>query len=258
MNMLRSLSIAAVIVLAACPARASAPHEVVLTVVHSQEQAQRAILRAASVLDYPIDWDTAFDVPARRSHLGPVITAHRTAANRIAVTSYLSQDEDVGEQLRAARRAFPGAKSVAVTLPPDATDEFYTPYVLGRVLVVSSHRSYAAAVRAAKSYGHEAGIPYDTRGMVFDDERGLIWPDNDEDDIWAGQYAPRRDDTAGCPSGCVTVERSSAYTNFEPGLYIVVAGIVDREEARERLTMARRYAPYAYVKQTVLYMGCMH
>jgi hypothetical protein len=98
--------------------------------------------------------------------------------------------------------------------------------------------------------------------MVYDKQRGLIWPDNSNDEAWAGSYAPRRYDNE-CnisdPKPCITVERSEAYEGFKPGLYIVVAGVLGRDEERsQRLNVARRIVPEAYVKQTTIYLGCMH
>ena len=130
------------------------------------------------------------------------------------------------------------------------------------VLVIGSYKSYDAALRAAKSYGQRSGHQYDSRGMVYDKRRGLIWPDDSEDEIWAGAYAPRRYDTECAPwngSPCVTVERSAEYEGFAPGLYIVVDGILDRSPERaQRLAAARKLVSGAYVKDTDIYMGCMH
>ena len=102
-----------------------------------------------------------------------------------------------------------------------------------------------------------SGIEYDGRGLIYDAKRGLIWPDDSDDETYAGQYAPRRDDWCR-DKACVSVERSEAYEGFRPGLYIVVAGIVGRKDAGARLEAARRIVPTAYVKETTLYMGCMH
>jgi hypothetical protein len=130
------------------------------------------------------------------------------------------------------------------------------------VLVIGSYRSYGAAFRAARSYSQRSGHPYDSRGMVYDEKRGLIWPDDSEDEIWAGSYAPRRYDDECAPwkgSPCVTVERSAEYEGFAPGFYIVVDGILDYSVERvQRLAAARRLVPGAYVKDTDIYIGCMH
>jgi hypothetical protein len=130
------------------------------------------------------------------------------------------------------------------------------------VLVVGSYRSYGAALRAARSYSQRSGHPYASRGMVYDKKRGLIWPDDIEDEIWAGAYAPRRYDSECAPwngSPCVTVERSTEYEGFAPGFYIVVGGILDHSPERaQRLAEARQLVSGAYVKDTDIYLGCMH
>jgi hypothetical protein len=133
------------------------------------------------------------------------------------------------------------------------------PYIRAGILVVGSHRSYYAAVRVAKTFSDASGISYSSQGMIFDESRGLIIPDDDPDEPYRGQYVPRRYDD-GCDQGrCVTVERSDAYDGFRPGLYIVVAGILGRDaEAKARLKQAQRIVRTAYVRQTILYMGCMH
>src|SRR3954452_10555753 len=54
------------------------------------------------------------------------------------------------------------------------------------VLVVASNRSYKSALRAAKRSTPPTGIHYESQGMVFDKRRGLIWPDDFEDEAFAG------------------------------------------------------------------------
>jgi hypothetical protein len=146
------------------------------------------------------------------------------------------------------------SRAAAQTIEPEDDPAFER----AGILVVSSHRSYASARRAAQSFSRRSGIAFDTRGLIFDERRGLIWPDGFDDELYAGGYAPRRYDECGDSGRCVSIERSDGYEGFQPGLYIVVAGIVGADAPPARLTSARRYAPDAYVKETTLYMGCMH
>jgi hypothetical protein len=152
---------------------------------------------------------------------------------------------------------------VPVELPRKATEEWIeTPFYRLGILVVGSYKSYDEALRAAKLFSSRSAYPYGSRGMVYDKERGLIWPDNSSDEVWAGQYAPRRYDNE-CDiresRPCITVERSEGYEGFTPGLYIVVGGVLGRDPERvERLATARKIVPDAYVKQTTIYLGCTH
>jgi hypothetical protein len=133
------------------------------------------------------------------------------------------------------------------------------PYIRAGLLVVGSHRSYHAAVRAAKTFSDASGLRYSSQGMIFDKSRGLIIPDDDPDEAYRGRYVPRRYDNGCDQQRCVTVERSGGYDGFRPGLYIVVAGILGRDaDANARLKQAQRIVPTTYVRQTILYLGCMH
>jgi hypothetical protein len=245
----------------AAPLNATPMREVVIATVHGPAAARREVLRAARKLDLTAAWDTTYRVPTKRTIDGPAIAARRGHHGTIVVSSYLGEDDDVDARLREARRFYPSAMAVAVSTV-DEPDGYQADWSPAGVLVVSSHRSYAEALRAARAFERKADMRYDSRGMVFDPKRGLIWPDGDEDEMWAGAYAPRRHDMDCGPDqrrGCVTVERSERYYGFAPDLYIVVAGIIhDPAEEDSRLAGVKRYAPSAYLKQTILYMGCMH
>jgi len=248
------------------PQPTTAPRVVVLSTVHTKEGARRDALRAAKLLGYPIAIETISTVPRNRNHLGAIIALHRNPRGSIVVTSYIGDVQDAHAHLQAARRYFPSAKVVPTVLPPedgDGSGWVAGPFISAGLMVVGSHRSYHAAVRAAKTFSTASGIPFSTQGMIFDKSRGLIIPDDDPDEALRGQYVPRRYDY-GCGNGfsserCVTVERSDGYDGLRPGLYIVVAGILGRDaEARIRLAEARRIVATAYVSQTILYMGCRH
>jgi hypothetical protein len=190
-----------------------------------------------------------------------VVTLHRNREGKILVSSYLGDAGEVEDKLREARRYFRVARVVPmVMLPDEASDSWIdTPFIPGGLLVVGSSRKYHEAVRAAKSFSRAAAMPYSSQGYVLDESRGMVLPDDHPDDIHAGEYLPRRYDGACDGERCVTVERSEAYEGFPNGYYLVVAGIVGRDaEAKSRLAQARRIVPTAYVRQTILYMGCRH
>ena len=230
----------------------------VIATVDNIQAAQREARRAATLLDYPIALETMTKASARRNYVGSVITLLRAPHGQTAVTSYLGDARDAEVELVKVRKYFPKAILVASGLDLDGPDVADAPYYHAGLLIVGSHGAYAPALAAAKAFSRASGIAYDAQGMIYDKKRGLIWPDDSSDETWAGQYAPRRYDQ--CRSGpCVTVERSEAYDGFRPGLYIVVAGIVGHDdESDARLKAARAIVPSAYVKQTTLYMGCMH
>jgi hypothetical protein len=236
---------------------------VVLLTSKDESAGRREANRAADRLGYPLVPDTLRKPPARRIFVGAVITLQRLAVDRFAVVSFLGDQPEALRALAEGRKFFQEARAVPTELPKGANDGWAdTPFYRFGILVLGSYKSYPEAVRAAKSFGGRSDYPYGSRGMVYDKARGLIWPDDDKDEMWAGAYAPRRHDREcglALSKPCVTVERSEAYEGFTPGLYIVVAGVLDRSEEREkRLAEVRRLVPDAYVKQTAIYMGCMH
>lgn len=236
---------------------------IVLTTARDAASGRREANRAADRLGHAIAPDTLRKPGARRIYLGAVVTLQRAADNGFEVTSFLGDEGDAVEELKAARKYYAHARMVPVELPKNSTDEWIdTPFYRLGILVVGSYRSYGEALRAARSLSARSGLPYGDRGMIHDKKRGLIWPDNSSDEMWAGRYAPRRYDDECNIAGsgpCLTVERSGAYEGFTPGLYIVVSGILDRSEDRAtRLAAAREVVPGAYVKQTTVYLGCTH
>ena len=161
--------------------------------------------------------------------------------------------------LESSRKTYPKAVSVPTTVRADARGIEDAAHFRTGLLIVGSHGTYKAALAAAKAFGAASGIAYDSQGMIYDAKRGLILPDDSDDEAYAGQYMRRRHDTCSGGNTCVSVERSEAYEGFRPGLYIVVAGVVGYgAEADERLKAARKIVPSAYIKQTTLYMGCIH
>jgi hypothetical protein len=134
--------------------------------------------------------------------------------------------------------------------------------LMKHLIILGSNPKYEVILREAKEISKKTGIPYCSRGMIFDKKRGLIWPDNFEDEMWAGGYAPRRYNTqcdAEAGRETITIEYSSAYKGFTKGLFIIVGGIQDDDKAAAKMIKKyKRVVPDAYVKKTPIYMGCMH
>ncbi len=132
------------------------------------------------------------------------------------------------------------------------------------VVILSAYKSFAAAKADATRIAKASHIPFSMEGRVYDSRRGLIYPLDFDDEVWAGEYVARRYDTTVLPgqeteTQYLSVERSDGYTGFEPGYYIVIAGIQpSRWAAQRQLTRFKSWAPTGYVKQTRIYLGCMH
>ena len=80
-------------------------------------------------------------------------------------------------------------------------------------------------------------------------------PDDHEDEIYAGDYFPRR-----YPSEDLSLEYLIIYDNNAINKTIaLVAGIYEEEnEAQILLNKLKKHHPKSFVVNTDLYIGCMH
>lgn len=130
------------------------------------------------------------------------------------------------------------------------------------VSILSVYESFKDAKADAENVAAKSKVPFSMEGLVFDKKRGLIYPDNFDDKVFAGQYVSRRFNQTlikDRETEYLSVERSDGYDGFKPGYYMVVAGIY--ESAKEAQAQTKRFAawaPTAYAKKTKIYMGCMH
>ncbi|WP_047246143.1 hypothetical protein [Maribacter thermophilus] len=101
-------------------------------------------------------------------------------------------------------------------------------------------------------------IKIDTMGRGFNQEKNRIClPENDEDEIYAGQYFIRR-----YPSETLSLEYLAYYTEGqktrENTMALVTAITDNKEEADQKLARLKKYADKAFIVNSRIYMGCMH
>ncbi|MEY4484575.1 MAG: hypothetical protein RL693_2027 [Verrucomicrobiota bacterium] len=130
------------------------------------------------------------------------------------------------------------------------------------LVVLGSYQDFPEAKRDAESYAKASGVPFSMNGMVFD-QKGLHLPDNDPDQIYAGDYLLRRFNTASLGDQVLmehlSIEKSGSYAGFPSGHYIIVASVAGSpKEASLCLKRFKKIAPNAYVKKTPIFLGCMH
>jgi hypothetical protein len=85
--------------------------------------------------------------------------------------------------------------------------------------------------------------------------RKIQLPDDSEDEIYAGEYYPRRFN-----SESLSIEYANQYLeNLNDSLMAGIMGIyVEQSEAEKRLQLIRKYNPKAFVVKSELFQGCMH
>ncbi|MDO6518138.1 hypothetical protein Q4562_12905 [Zobellia uliginosa] len=98
----------------------------------------------------------------------------------------------------------------------------------------------------------------DTMGRGFDKKKNRIClPENDEDEIYAGDYFPRR-----YPSETLSLEYLAYYTNTkksaENTIALVAAITEDKEKADQKLLEVKKHFDQAFIVNSRIYMGCVH
>ena len=129
-------------------------------------------------------------------------------------------------------------------------------FVKKEILIILSSKNYAAAKKTAEEAARTLSLKLDLRGLVANKKTGLTYSKADCENeggypcyIARGRY----DD-----GSYISIEYSSAFNGFSKGYYIVVAASGDKSITSPALANTKKYYPSAYVKQTDIYMGCMH
>jgi hypothetical protein len=133
------------------------------------------------------------------------------------------------------------------------------PWVAKSFVILGSTTSYADAKKLASAGARLLETKLDLRGLSPDKRTGLTfsrkvceaegelfpcyWPRGRWDD---GVY--------------ISVEFSSGYKGFKPGLYIVIMANAgkDDDDIKGALKHARLHYSDAYAKTTAVYLGCVH
>lgn len=138
--------------------------------------------------------------------------------------------------------------------------DFFNQEVKKHFLIVCSTKDYSTALEKANSISEDLKLKLDLRKLLRnDDDLGLTWEKTDcEGDGWEYPcYIPRGRYDDG---EYVSVEWSNGYQGFSEGYYIVIISsqFEYNEKIKTLLNKTKEFVPSAYVKSSMIYMGCMH
>jgi hypothetical protein len=126
-------------------------------------------------------------------------------------------------------------------------------------VIVRSTTNYEEARRIATEAARRLEIPLNLRDLSPHPPGGLTFPKKDCEDS-AFDYPcylarGRADD-----GFYASIEYSSAYSGFKPGLYIVIVAseAKDGPIVKRAMKAAKRRFKDAYTRRTGVYMGCIH
>lgn len=137
--------------------------------------------------------------------------------------------------------------------PADSIDNETETYFL---VIADTNQSYFALHKQMLNLNKQLKISIDTMGRLYNKTKNLIaLPDNDEDEIYAGGYYPRR-----FPSEDLSLEYLNFYNNQAGDKTIaLVCGIYEAEiKADSALNIIKKTVKQAYKLKADIYIGCMH
>ncbi len=124
------------------------------------------------------------------------------------------------------------------------------------VVVADTSQDYSILHKKMFDLNRKFNIPIDTMGRFYNKTKNLIaLPDNDEDEIYAGDYFPRR-----FPSNNLSLEYLDFYQRQAGEKTIaLVTGIYETEiSADSALTVLRKTEKKVFKIKADIYVGCMH
>jgi hypothetical protein len=131
------------------------------------------------------------------------------------------------------------------------TAEYHTFFVV----IVDTSMSYTQLQTRMYALSDTCKIAVDTMERFYNANKNLIaLPDNYDDDIYAGDYYPRR-----FPSNTLSLEYLNLYKKTTEKMIALVAGIYQQEKSADSaLASIRNLAKDAFVVKSDIYVGCLH
>lgn len=145
---------------------------------------------------------------------------------------------------------------------PDSLIEYSTEdwYQTMYVVIVDTGNNYYELDQRMYEISHKTNIAVDTIGRYYDaGEDKIMLPEDDEVEIYAGDYFPRRyaDET-------LSIEYAALYRKSKDLLandntMALVSGIFETiEAAKEQQKKLAQHNISSFIQEASLYMGCMH
>jgi predicted GH43/DUF377 family glycosyl hydrolase len=131
-------------------------------------------------------------------------------------------------------------------------------YMNAYVVIADTSQNYFELRKKMFGINEKLKTKIDTMGRGFNIEKNRIClPENDEDEIYAGAYYPRR-----YPSETLSLEYLVYYTNEEKPIEGTIALVTlltdDKEKADNELAEIKKHSHKAFIVNSKIYMGCMH
>ena len=123
------------------------------------------------------------------------------------------------------------------------------------VVIADTGKSYYPLRKEMFQLSKSIHLEIDTLGRLYNQKKDLIAaPDDDRDEIYAGEYFTRRD-----PCESLSLEYLEEYDNAGKKTIALVAGLFYKKESADSLTQKLKpFSKKVYSVKAELYEGCMH
>jgi hypothetical protein len=132
----------------------------------------------------------------------------------------------------------------------------YQDYTNYWIVIADTGLKYDQLLKQMLVLNEKVKLPIDSMGRFYNRKKDLIaLPDNDEDEMYAGEYFPRRFE-----SDFLSIEYLNYYTSSskEKVMSIVAGVFINESSADSVLTQIRNFKSSAFKLKANLYTGCMH
>ncbi|MFL5729450.1 MAG: hypothetical protein ACJ75J_08190 [Cytophagaceae bacterium] len=124
------------------------------------------------------------------------------------------------------------------------------------LITLTEGYKYDSLQRFAKEAARKLHLDYDQMDRIYKPGKGIVVKDDDDDEMYRGQYYPRR-----FSGNFVSIEMKSSFIRTETDAMkmLVISNIFEKSsQADSALTIVKAKYPSAQKVETVLYTGCMH
>lgn len=221
-----------------------------------------ALAKQASFrLRYPLARENIEPFLKFPSYLGRTVQIIQPVPDSFQVIAYLGFDSLKSKHtLLEIQKFFPQAKLLPLKLDPSETDPSYFSPPTRRLLILAKRDDFQDARTLAEELSQNSGIPFATRGMVYDTSRGWAWPEDYPDLIQAGVYFARtyNQECDDKQVQCISIERSDFYRGFNEGRYLILGGVFETGDLRSKtmLRQAKKATARAYLQTAEIQLGC--
>ncbi len=143
-----------------------------------------------------------------------------------------------------------------VNREPQIAQDSEDAYATYFVIVADTDANYYTLRDKMFTLNKQLNMPIDTMGRYYNAAKNLIaLPDDAEDDIYAGDYFPRR-----YPSENLSLEYLSIYREQSPEKTMaLITGIYERESSADSaMALIKKAEGRVFKLRSNIYVGCMH